>query len=104
VTEYHDPTLPVGGPTAATTDQQQAPSQPQEPNGSRPGIARVTVNLPSRVWDAFYQMAEAQGVSRTEMLRRCISTEHFRWEVDRDGGSIQVRNADGSVDQVRFPW
>lgn len=64
---------------------------------------RVTVNFPVAVWLHVEAMAAEQGVSRTEALRRCISTEVFRREVEAEGAYLVVRRPDGDA-RVRFPY
>lgn len=103
-TEYNAEPLPVGGPDAAMTDQQPSQAPNQEPNGTRPTAVKVTMTLPVRVWDVVNRLADEQGISRTEMLRRCISTENWRHDVEQAGGEVQERAADGTVTRVKFPW
>ena len=59
------PNTPSGG----DRDESQAARRGPMP------IARVTVNLPYRVWEVVGELADQQGVSKTEVLRRAISTE-----------------------------
>ena len=69
-----------------------------------PEVARVTANLPVKVWAAVERMATEQAISRTEALRRCISTEAWRRGVEAEGGELCVRRPDGSIESVHFPW
>lgn len=64
--------------------------------------AKVTVNLPMKIWHAVEQMAEDEDIAKTEALRRCISTEVFRRQVESEGGTLVVRRADGETELVRF--
>lgn len=66
-------------------------------------VVKLTVNLPSRVWQAVLDLAAFYGVSKTEALRRAISTEHFRMQVEQDGGRLLVER-DGKVERVVFPY
>jgi metal-responsive CopG/Arc/MetJ family transcriptional regulator len=74
------------------------------PPDERPKIARVTVNLPIRVWDAVERIAEAESISRTEALRRCISTEAWRQAAEARGAQILERYPDGREALVQFTW
>jgi Ribbon-helix-helix protein, copG family len=65
---------------------------------------KLTVNLPPRVWEVLKRLAEEQGITKTEALRRAISTEAFRHEVQKSGGRIMVERKDGSVERVVFPY
>lgn len=67
--------------------------------------ARITCDIPARAWASVAQMAMEQGCNRTEMLRRCISTELWRWrEVAQAGATLVVIDKDGVQTRVRFPW
>jgi len=73
--------------------------------GERRGrIARLTVNLPWKVFDALRDMAEADGVSKTEALRRAISTEFYLREARRDGAQVYLERPDGTVERIVFPY
>jgi predicted transcriptional regulator len=71
---------------------------------ARPSVARLTVNLPWKVWEALRIMAEKSHISKTEALRRAISTEVFRSEVEGAGGHLLVEAKDGSLQRVVFPY
>lgn len=49
-------------------------------------------------------MAEELAISRTEALRRCISTEVFRYTIEQEGGRLAVERSDGTVERVHFPY
>jgi hypothetical protein len=67
--------------------------------------ARVTVNLPWKVWQVVLDIAGQDGITRTEALRRCISTEAWRRNVvGKEGGQILVRKPDGSFERVVWPY
>lgn len=55
-------------------------------------VARVTVNFPARVWSEVNRMADEQSISRTEALRRCISTEAFRRQVEAGLAELVIPN------------
>ncbi len=67
-------------------------------------IVRLTVNLPVKVWKALEAMAEEDGISKTEALRRAISTEAFRREIDKEGSQLVIQTAGGNLERVRFPY
>lgn len=67
-------------------------------------IARVTVNLPTKVWDALEAAAHEDGITRTEALRRAISVDlYFRGQIAK-GGMIVVEHPDGTSERVVFPY
>jgi hypothetical protein len=70
----------------------------------QPSVAKLTINLPWKVWEALSTMAEEDGISKTEALRRCISTEAFRRSVEKEGGRLVVEGPDGSRERVNFPY
>jgi Ribbon-helix-helix protein, copG family len=69
-----------------------------------PRIVRVTVNLPVKIWEAITGMADDRGVSKTEALRRCVSTEVWRRDAEARGARFFEEYEDGSRIEVRFPW
>jgi hypothetical protein len=62
------------------------------------------MNLPVRVWEHLTALANAMGTSRTEAVRRCISTEVWRYETCQDGSQLMVRRPDGTLEAVHFPY
>lgn len=92
-----------GSDPDATTDA----SPRATPRGGvrpKPGIAKVTVNLPWKVWEALVALAEEDQVSKTEALRRAISTEVFRHAIEREGSRLIVEKADGTRERIHFPY
>jgi hypothetical protein len=71
---------------------------------TRTRIVRVTVDLPGPVWDALVQMADEDGVTKTEMLRRSISVLHFVRSLTTEDSTLMVQTADGELERVVFPW
>ena len=69
-----------------------------------PTFARVTVNLPNKVWGALEEAARADGITRTEALRRAISVDLYFREQIRNGAEILVARSDGSTERVVFPY
>jgi hypothetical protein len=72
--------------------------------GGHPAFAKVTVNLPWKVWEALVALAEEGEVTRTEALRRALSTEVFRHAVEKEGCHLAVQRADGTLERVHFPY
>lgn len=62
----------------------------------------VKVRLPAKVWRAVEQSAAAQGCSRTEALRRAISTDAFRLQMEREGAKLIVEHASGTCQVVEW--
>jgi hypothetical protein len=75
-----------------------------ETAGTTPRLARLTVNLPWRVWQALMQIAEELQISKTEALRRAISTDVFRREIEREGGRFVIEWPDGTRERISFPY
>jgi hypothetical protein len=89
------------------TDGRSRVSEPQAqtpPEKSRPAVAKITVNLPWKVWEALIALAEENHVSKTEALRRAISTEVFRHTIQREGSRLVVEKPDGTRERVHFPY
>ena len=67
-------------------------------------VARVTVNLPLKVWEAVEEVARKDGITRTEALRRAISVDlYLREQVDQ-GSYIIVEKPDGTRERIVFPY
>ena len=64
-------------------------------------VARITVNLPSRVWQALSDLADHQNMSKTEALRRAITTYVFLMNAQAEGKEILLRK-DGNIEQLVF--
>lgn len=67
-------------------------------------IARVTVNLPAKVWKALEAAAELDGITRTEALRRAISVDIFIREAVKGGSRILVESCSGKTEVIVFPY
>jgi len=65
-------------------------------------ISRVSINLPARVWEALEQLAQEDGISKTEALRRAITTEVLLRRQLWDGARVFLQQADGQVGEVFF--
>jgi hypothetical protein len=78
----------------------QAPASPEPP----PAVARVSVNLPWKVWEVLEAMAKEDQITRTEALRRAISTEAYIWRARREGANVLIEKPDKTVERVVFPY
>ena len=67
-------------------------------------VARVTVNLPVKVWEALSRMADEKGISKTEALRQAISTEVYLYEARKASGKILIERPDGITERVVFNY
>jgi len=56
------------------------------------------------VWDVVGELAEQQGISKTEVLRRAVSTEKFVYDTLSEGDRLVVRKPDGTLEHVNFPY
>lgn len=73
-----------------------------DPSGGRSGreVTRVTVYLPTKVWQRVGTYAKEHGVTKTDALRRAIS---LLWFVhNRPGGRLLYEGPDGVVEQLVF--
>jgi len=71
---------------------------------ARGGVAHVTLNLPQLVWDTLSGIAAAQGVNKTEAVRRAISAYVFLHEAVEAGDKIVLVHKDGSSETVRIMY
>ena len=78
--------------------------RPTTTQASASVVARLTVNLPERVWRAVVDMAEEDGISKTEALRRCISTEMFIRQLKKEGSDLIVKRPGGTLERITFPY
>lgn len=73
-------------------------------NARMADVARVTVNLPLKVWEEVERMAREKVTTRTEILRRAISTEVFRDGIEKSGGLLLVEKPNGTLERVHFGY
>jgi predicted transcriptional regulator len=67
-------------------------------------MAKVTFNLPDEVVNKLDQLAQEQSVSKTEALRRAISTEDFVRQERGAGNEIVIGRPGGKSRRVRFSY
>ena len=83
-------------------------SRPEGPRGDGAEVvelpARVTVNLPTKVWDELGSSARADGISRTEALRRAVWVYVFFIGRIRSGSEVLLERPDGKTERVVFPY
>lgn len=58
-------------------------------------LTKLSVNINKDTADAIKEMAEARGISITEVIRRAISIAVFIYEETRAGRQIHTVRADG---------
>lgn len=63
---------------------------------------KMSVNLSDEAAAQLKRMADDNGITVTEQLRRSIATEVWREEVEKGRGKILVEDPKGSVHEVRF--
>jgi hypothetical protein len=77
-----------------------------KPTGGAPSppVARVTVNLPARVWNDLTSMAERKQISKTEALRQAISTHAIIDRAREEGARVVIERADGTREVIVFAY
>jgi hypothetical protein len=66
-------------------------------------VVKVSVNLPSDSVDWLKDLADRDGITMTEALRRSISTQKFVKETTDKGGKLLVEDPDAkALRQVIF--
>lgn len=63
---------------------------------------RITANLPASVANEMKNMANRDGVSMTEILRRAISREKFFEEAKNKNEKIILQESNGKMKEVVF--
>jgi predicted transcriptional regulator len=63
---------------------------------------KMSVNLSEEAAQALKNLADQNGVTITEQLRRSIATEVWREGVERAQGKVLVEDAKGNVREVEF--
>lgn len=61
---------------------------------------KITVNLPDATLEKLRELARANGVTVTEMLRRAIATEAYIAEQTALGGKILVETPGGRTREL----
>ena len=67
-------------------------------------MVKITVNLPDEVAKKLDELAKMQNVSKTEALRRAISTEDFVRNERGNGNEIVIGRPGGETRSVRFTY
>lgn len=65
---------------------------------------KVTIQFPLKIWEGVERMAQEDKISRTEFLRRAISTEQFRRQIRDEGAELLVRRRDGELEKLLFAY
>ena len=61
---------------------------------------KISANLPKSVVDALRSIADQQGISMTEALRRAISTEKFLIDAAANDSKVLIEDKDKTVRQL----
>jgi hypothetical protein len=67
-----------------------------------PMPVKLTVNLSDEVADALKKMAQENGITVTEQLRRAISTEKWVEDIDKDREKKLIVEDNGQLKEVVF--
>jgi predicted transcriptional regulator len=62
----------------------------------------MTINLSDSVAKTIKGLADRQGVSVTEIIRRSIGVEMWRQDVEKSGGKVLVESPSGDVKVIEF--
>lgn len=63
---------------------------------------RMSVNLSNEVAETIKDLAQRNGVTVTEQIRRSVATEVWRETVERNRGKVLVEDESGRVREVEF--
>jgi predicted transcriptional regulator len=63
---------------------------------------KMSVNLSDDAAQTLKNLADKNGVTVTEQLRRSIATEVWRERVEDSRGTVLVEDASGQIRQVEF--
>lgn len=64
----------------------------------------LSLKLPDPVARGVRELAEAQKITATEVLRRGVSLAQFVSKELDDGNKFLLQRADGSLEWVHFVW
>ena len=79
------------------------PDAPSTDTGSGGSLTRVTANFTPRAMAALDDVAASTGDSKTDILNRSVMVYQVFLElVERGGGTLRVRFADGTEENLRF--
>lgn len=74
----------------ATSPTEQARNEGSSPSSTK--SVRLSVNMNPETAEALKEIAERNGISVTEAVRRAISVAHFIEAQAREGKSIQIED------------
>lgn len=63
---------------------------------------KITANLPISIAEAMKTLADKDGVSMTEILRRAVAREKFFNDAIEKGHTIILKDKDGKMKEVFF--
>lgn len=61
---------------------------------------KVTVNLPDSVVEDLRKIAEAEGTTLTDAIRRSIQINKFLLAEEEKNGKILIERADGKLERI----
>jgi hypothetical protein len=82
-------------PAAVTTDRDSTRSGGRG-NGSNGPLERITVNLTGRASRALDLATELTGDTKTDTVNRALQVYAYMEQITARGGSVYVREAEGS--------
>lgn len=65
-------------------------------------VRRVTASLRAKDESNLEKVADEAGLTQNDAIRKALATEAFVQDTLKGGGSILVRDADGTIREVQF--
>jgi hypothetical protein len=82
----------------------QVADKQRDTASSTPPVARVTVNLPARVWNDLARLADRKQISKTDALRQAIATSVCIEEAREEGAHVIIERPDGTRERMLFAY
>ena len=76
------------------------PDEPPPPSGGGNGLTRVTFNAIPRAYADLQAVADATGLSRTDVLNRAVQVYRLVEEWTRQPGGLVIVRPDGKLERV----
>jgi len=77
------------------------PNQQLDQPNLRPGITKISVNLPSSDVETLKKLAEERRTTMTEVLKSAIRSERYLWDRFREGAKFLIE-VKGVLREVLF--
>lgn len=77
-------------------------TSPPEGTAPRPPNKRMTVTFSGDILAALDFLAETQGISQNEVLRKAIATEAYLFKERQQGSKVLLQKPDGEIREVVF--